>query len=325
MNPELTNNAPRPAASPNQYKVATLGELLEMDIPPREWLLYPFLQERSTCMLYAKRGVGKTYVGLSIALAVAGGTNIMGFQATRAHKVVYIDGEMAAHDLRERVQGLALGLGDGFSGFDNLRFLAADLQPCNAPNLANEQTQAEIERLLDGVDLVIIDNLSALCSYGRENEAESWEPMQRWLLHLKRQGKCVLVIDHAGKNGDNRGTSKKQDALESIIKLEQPEDYKSNEGARFLVIYTKSRCACGEDVETRLAQLCTGEVSGSFVWRMGDYISPGDTKRAAERQQARELRAAGKSSREIAEIMGIGKTKAAELVRDRPLPERSVL
>ena len=223
MNNDINHNVPQSVVAGAKYKVATLNELLKMDIPPRQWLLYPFLQERSTCMLYAKRGVGKTYVGLSIALAVAGGVNIMGFNADGAHKVLYIDGEMAACDLRERARALALGLGDSFSGFDNLQFLSADLQPNGSPNLAHPETQREIEALLDGVALVIIDNLSALCSFGRENEAESWEPMQRWLLHLKHQGKSVLVIDHAGKNGDNRGTSKKQDALESVINLEHPE------------------------------------------------------------------------------------------------------
>lgn len=320
MNPEMTHNAPQPAPNHNQYRVATLGELLEMDIPPREWLLYPFLQERSTCMLYAKRGVGKTYVGLSIALAVAGGVNIMDFNADTAHKVLYIDGEMSAYDLRERARGLALGLGDSFGGFDNLQFLSAELQPNGAPNLAHPETQREIEALLDGVDLIIIDNLSALCSFGRENEAESWGPMQRWLLHLKHQGKSVLVIDHAGKNGDNRGTSKKQDALESVINLEQPEGYKTSEGARFIITYTKSRGVHGEDIEQCEARLREGDVPDSLTWDICGYISPKEQRSEAERARARELKAAGKTSREIAQIMGIGKTKAAALVRDAPMP-----
>ena len=321
MNEETAHNAPPSTTSASKYTVATLGELLQMEIPPREWLLYPFLQERSTCMLYAKRGVGKTYVGLSIALAVAGGVNIMDFQANKAHKVLYIDGEMAAHDLCERTRALALGLGDRFSGFDNLQFLAADLQTGATPNIANEQTQAEIERLLEGVDLLIIDNLSALCSYGRENEAESWNPMQRWLLRLKHQGKTVLVIDHAGKNGDNRGTSRKQDALESIIKLEQPEGYKASDGARFIINYTKSRGVRGEDIETCEAHLRDGDTPDTLVWDISSYTSPKEQRNAAERARVRELKAAGKSSREIAEIMGMGKTKAAQLMREIPVSE----
>ncbi len=320
MNDETLNNAPRPAANSGKYMLATLNELLKMDIPRREWLLYPFLQERSTCMLYARRGVGKTYVGLSIALAVAGGVNIMGFQATRAHRVLYIDGEMSAYDLRERARALALGMGDSFGGFDNLQFLSADLQPNGSPNLAHPETQREIETMLDGVDLVIIDNLSALCSFGRENEAESWGPMQRWLLHLKHEGKSVLVIDHAGKNGDNRGTSKKQDALESVICLEHPDGYKASEGARFVITYPKSRGVCGEDIEPCEARLREGEIPDSLVWDICGYISPKEQRSEAERARARELKAAGKTSREIAQIMGIGKTKAAELMRDAPMP-----
>ena len=37
--------------------------------------------------------------------------------------------------------------------------------------------------------------------------------MQNWLLKLRRQGKSVLLIHHAGTNGRQRGTSRREDAL----------------------------------------------------------------------------------------------------------------
>jgi hypothetical protein len=48
--------------------------------------------------------------------------------------------------------------------------------------------------LLSGVDLVIFDNLSTLCTHGSESASDAWVPMQNWLLKLRRQGiaqKCV--------------------------------------------------------------------------------------------------------------------------------------
>ena len=52
----------------------SLNDILKLNIPPREMLLDPILPERSLCMLYAPRGVGKTLLALSIGLAIASGT-----------------------------------------------------------------------------------------------------------------------------------------------------------------------------------------------------------------------------------------------------------
>jgi hypothetical protein len=53
-------------------------------------------------------------------------------------------------------------------------------------NLATQEGQAGIERLLTGIDLVILDNLSTLFPNGSENAGDAWEPMQNWLLKLRR-------------------------------------------------------------------------------------------------------------------------------------------
>ncbi len=39
-------------------------ELLEMEIPAREMLLSPIIPSQSLSMLYAKRGIAKTFLGL---------------------------------------------------------------------------------------------------------------------------------------------------------------------------------------------------------------------------------------------------------------------
>ena len=57
---------------------------------------------------------------------------------------------------------------------------------------------------------MVIDNLSTLCRYGRENESESWGPVQEWILGLRRRGLSVLLVHHAGKGGTQRGTSRRE-------------------------------------------------------------------------------------------------------------------
>src|SRR6476659_1123941 len=100
-------------------------------------------------------------------------------------------------------------------------------------NLALPAHQAAVGRQIESVDLVILDNISTLVSSGRENDAESWNEMQAWLIKLRRQGKTVLLIHHAGRNENARGTSKREDVLDTVIQLKHPEDYEPDDGARF--------------------------------------------------------------------------------------------
>jgi hypothetical protein len=45
----------------------------------------------------------------------------------------------------------------------------------------------------------------------RENEADSWELVNNWLLDLRRRKIAVVIIHHAGRSGEMRGTSKRED------------------------------------------------------------------------------------------------------------------
>ena len=53
-------------------------------------------------MVYAERGIGKTWVGLNIAHAVGGGGVFLRWLASTPRRVVYIDGEMPASALKDR-------------------------------------------------------------------------------------------------------------------------------------------------------------------------------------------------------------------------------
>jgi putative DNA primase/helicase len=103
--------------------------------------------------------------------------------------------------------------------------------------------------------LLILDNLSSLTAVARDNEAESWSPIQEWLLKLRRRGIAVLIVHHAGKGGQQRGTSRREDVLDTCISLRRPADYSPAEGARFEVHYEKHRGFYGADAEPFEAKL----------------------------------------------------------------------
>jgi hypothetical protein len=64
-----------------------------------------------------------------------------------------------------------------------------------------------------------------------------------------------LFIHHAGKNKAQRGTSKKEDILDVVLTLKNPENYDPEEGAHFEVHFEKSRHIHGKDVESFSAKL----------------------------------------------------------------------
>ena len=67
-------------------RVLSLGEFMDWPLPPREHLLYPVLPEQGLVLLYAPRGLGKTYVALSMGLAISAGLKLFnwdGFQFER--------------------------------------------------------------------------------------------------------------------------------------------------------------------------------------------------------------------------------------------------
>ena len=137
-----------------------------------------------------------------------------------------------------------------------LKFLARDAQEADFPNLSTAEGQRQIESLIkDDIKLVILDNLSTLFRSGKEYESDSWLPIQNWLLSLRSMGKSVLLIHHAGKGGQQRGTSRREDVLDTVISLKRPTDYKNEEGVRIEFHFEKCRSLLGDEVKEFEARL----------------------------------------------------------------------
>ena len=256
-------------------------------------------------MLHAQRGIGKTFISLSLAYAVASGGNLFDrWAAVRPERVLFLDGEMPARTLQERLASMVAGSDAEPPDNDYLRILTPDMQDGPMPNLATRDGQEAVEPFLEGVALVVIDNLATLARHGRSNDEESWLPVQEWLLELRRRGLSVFMVHHQGKGGDQRGTSAKEDILDTVIRLDRPQDYNTDQGARFEVHLTKARGIYGPEAKSFEAQLFSG--NGSLTWRTKDIED-------AELEQLGRLLDEGFSIRDAAEEMGISKSSAGRL------------
>lgn len=284
--------------------IVELGTFLSTPIPPREYIVIPVFPSQGICILYAQRGLGKTFLALSIALAGASGGSVLSWRAPQPKKVLYVDGEMPAITMKERLAALVSGMAAPPLVLDNLKIITPDLQPCPMPDLSTAAGQNLLEPHLEGIDLLILDNIATLCRTGKENESQSWQAMQAWLLDLRRRGLTVLLIHHAGKSGDQRGTSAREDIMDTVISLRRPKQYNMAQGARFEVHLTKARNLAGEEAEAFEAHL---ESEGDALqWT----VSKLEDVRLGEIQK---LLAEGCSIRDIAEELEIPKSTVGRL------------
>lgn len=179
----------------DNVRVVSLEKFLELNFPPREMLLAPFLPSQGLVMIYAKRGVGKTHMALCIAYTIAIGDTFLHWQAPKPKKVLYIDGEMPAALMQERLQKIISMFNQKpAQGYFNL--ITPDMQEIAVPNLSIAEGRNALENHINDCDLIIIDNISCLFRSGNENDSESWQEAQEWALDLRRRGKpfCLYIM-----------------------------------------------------------------------------------------------------------------------------------
>lgn len=280
-------------------KAISMEEFLLSTLPERDYLLHPVIPEQGIVMLVAKRGIGKTFTALHMSLSVAGGLSLFNWHAPKARRVLYVDGEMPAISMQERLAALATGMAAPPHAMQNFSIITPDMQSRPMPDLATTYGQQALEPFLAGVDLLVLDNLATLCRTGKENESQSWTPMQTWLLDLRRRGMAVLLVHHAGKSGDQRGTSAREDIMDTVISLRRPTTYSVAEGARFEVHLTKARGIVGEDAMPFEVHLRSEGIQ--LIWDVNELVN-------VQAEQLKQLLAEGFSIRDCADEMGVSKS-----------------
>jgi putative DNA primase/helicase len=212
-------------------------------------MLAPWLPVQGLAMIYAPRGTGKTRMAHGVAHAVATGSGFLRWTAPQPKRVLLLDGEMPAATLQEMLRATVQASHYNLPDPSFFKIAAADLVRDGLPDLASPSAQQFYCDVIADADLVVVDNLSTLCRSLKENDADSWTPVQSWALGLRRSGKSGLFIHHGGKSGGQRGTSRKEDVLDTVIALRRPPDYLAEQGARFEVHFEKSRGFHGPDAE----------------------------------------------------------------------------
>jgi len=177
------------------------------------------------------------------------------------------------------------------------------------PDLGTREGQKVINAAIEpDTDLIVLDNLSCLARRGgKENEAESWLSVAEWALSLRTHGKTILFIHHSGKDGNQRGTSKREDQLDTVIALRRPPGYTPQDGAVFEVHYEKCRELRGKDVLPIEASL-SEDPNGIQIW----------TTRPVEESiydRVAGLAKEGMAQRDISEELGLPRYAVSRYVK----------
>jgi hypothetical protein len=220
----------------------TAKQLKALPAPIKPPTIGEWLEAGDIGYVFAQRGVGKTWFSMEMSNAISSGKNFGLWEVKEAQKVLYVDGEVSLTDSQAR--NAALGIDN-----DNLIYLHHEhlySLTNETMDIANaEQQEAFLELCLQlEVKTVILDNLSCLAPYLDENEGFKFSnELLTFILNMRRNGISLVFIEHAGRNGLMRGHSRREDAANWIIRLDEAKDAGEVIGAKFLSVFVKNRNA----------------------------------------------------------------------------------
>lgn len=281
--------------------------MLSLALPERTRHL-AWLPEGGNVMVYGPRGVGKTFLQLGLTAALTRGTSFLKWSVAAPAGVLYVDGEMQLDELRTRITALLPE-----PPVASLRFLTSEWVYHTLHRdlvLTSDGMREAIMTILDAhpdIRVLILDNVSCLFSGLDEDKKRDWEPINAWLIRLRHRGLATVLVHHAGKGGQQRGTSGREDSLDTVIQLSPPSDYDPREGCHFELRFTKSRSVTGEDVASLDVKLENQE--GQLVWTYQPV------ERSVQERVRRLVEDGETSPSAIAEELNITKGYASKLVR----------
>src|SRR6516165_979374 len=197
--------------------VLSLGEWRERDLPSLDLLLGHVFHTTTRILMAAKTGLGKTNLGLAVAMRIGAGIRFLHWESSRAAKVLYIDGEMSRRLLKERLLDEEARLLDEVHPADreavrerlseNFHALntedVEDFQPLNSPS--GQQYVNKLIEAIGGVEFVVFDNIMSLIA-GNMKDEEPWAQTQTWANSLTKKSIGQLWIHHANDQDQIYGT-----------------------------------------------------------------------------------------------------------------------
>ena len=300
--------------------VLSTNDFLDLQIERRPYILNPLIRPGTLGMIYSPAGFGKTHLALALGISVTYRVPFGDMQPEHPVKTLYIDAEMPSDDLQKRIRDLTYGLGPPEQGFHIWSAEYAERQGWPRPLLTDKDFRTAIYDFVsaENYGLLILDNKAALTPGIDESAKMDWDAINQWLLSLRFLGVAAVMVHHAGKSGQQRGTSGVEDSLDFIVKLERPRDYNEEDGCNVDLVFQKARSMFGADAASlnfRIQQSGSGD---GLIWVVKQ-------KEASKQSVVITLLGSGESVSGVARDVGINKSTVsrirAKAIRDGYLEE----
>jgi hypothetical protein len=299
-----------PRQSSIEDAVLEAGTLVKIEMQEKRTILEPWLAEQSISLVSGWRGVGKTFFCMSLCDAITRGQSFGPWPCLTPVPCVYVEAEMPFPDVRERVFGLNPGQNRKAPLYIYSDAYASELALPRA-NLLSKTWREKMKAILiaKGIKLWVADNLASLTRGIDENSKRDWDPINQWLLELRFAGISTILPHHTNKEGGQRGTSAREDNIDISIILKSTFDYVPEDGAKFVVHFTKHRVRTNKlkDIADTQFQL-TEDENGCLVWSYGNI-------RTETRLEILKMMDEGQKQTDIATALGITRGYVSRIVR----------
>lgn len=297
-------------AETTERRYTFLNETEIENLPPVAYLVDKVLPLGGYGLIYGRRGSGKTFDALDLALSITTGRHYHGLATHAAGSTVaYIMSEGSA-SLRKRINAWkAARLITSIPGFHAL----PSSVPLNDP-IALAELCLAIDQLPSAPTLLVIDTLARSASGLDENSSQDMTKYIGIVDSLRERYGCAVVpIHHAGWNaGHERGSTVIGDAADWIMKVSQ-DDQK-------IVSCTTEKVKDDEQPDTWKAVFVAQDGIGSGTLEPDTTPVPIDPDIELVILAWEELSAtvqAATSWNQICKMVGFGSDKAGRLRRAR--------
>jgi KaiC/GvpD/RAD55 family RecA-like ATPase len=197
----------------------------------REWFLHGFLPKRSTILLHAQGGVGKTRLAYNLFYHLATGTNWDGFPVTAPkRRCLIVQTDESPSDMLQALEDR--GINTSLDIRYKTRWVVDYMQ----------QLQQEIETYKP--EIVLIDSLTSVNrnSTFTENDTEYARPILMLRDLAQQYGCTILIVHHSNAEGGSRGSRAIFNSVSEVWSLKRVDQQPGSLDRILSIEKSRSRC-----------------------------------------------------------------------------------
>jgi hypothetical protein len=214
---------PPPSWTTPEPESLTLASWLSRDLPAPDFIFGEVISTTSRIMLVGPTGLGKTHIGIAVAVAIAAGQDYLHWTVPAPRRVLYIDGEMSRRLLLSRLED---AVRRATCPLDAPLFVVSREDCPDMPPLNTEAGQQFIDAIITAlgrVDVIFFDNIQCLVA-GDMKDEEGWAGLLPWVRDLTRRQIGQVWIHHTGHDETRAyGTKTREWQLDTVALMERIE------------------------------------------------------------------------------------------------------